>query len=155
MPSRHTEHLRVCARWSGVGGSWRWGRAGFREVPQIIVQLQGLLLPPAHPTLPHPASPHPSMAPLPAASPRCLLWQMFGCAMATPEQDVPLDLGRDEPTLRGYPHRSHPQTLVVRNHLGPGWGQMAFVLPVSFSRWISGWGWGGSMHMRAKLLLLQ
>ena len=43
--------------------------------------------------------PHPSTASLPAASPSRLLWQMFVCAMATPEQDVPLDCSKEKPTL--------------------------------------------------------
>ena len=71
--------------------------------------------------------PHPSAAPLPAASLSRLLWQMFGCAMATPEQDVPLDCNRDKPTLTGRPHRSPPQRPVAENHLGPGRGQIVFV----------------------------
>lgn len=102
---------------AGVAGG------GFEEVSQVTVQLRSCsVLRPLHPGLPCP-----STAPLPAASHGRLLWQMFGCAMATPEQDVPLDRGRDKPTLTGRPRRSLPQRLMAKNHSGPGRGRAVFV----------------------------
>lgn len=91
-------------------------------------------------------SPHPSTAPLPAASPSRLLWQMFGCAMATPEQDVPLDRSRDKPALPGCPRCFPPQRLSGKNCWGPGRGQMVFVWErgrASVLLRVSGSGGGG------------
>lgn len=96
---------------------------GFKEVSQVTVQLRSCsVLRPLHPGLQCL-----SMAPLPATSHGRLLWQMFGCAMATPEQDVPLDRGRDKPTLTGRPRCSLPQRLMAKNHSGPGRGRAVFV----------------------------
>ncbi|XP_042767124.1 uncharacterized protein LOC122204013 [Panthera leo] len=91
------------------------GGGGAGEVSQIAVRLESCSVSRAlSPSLPCPAP-----APLPAAGHSRLLWQMFGCAMATPEQDVPLDRGRDRPTLTGRPRRSLPRRLVVKNHAEP------------------------------------
>lgn len=105
--------VRVCAC-SGVGGSFPGSGLARSCAPTT----------PAACACP---GPHPSTAPLPAASPSCLLWQMFGRAMATPEQDVPLDRSRDKPTLPGLPCCFPPQRLAGKNCWGPGQRQMVFV----------------------------
>lgn len=55
--------------------------------------------------------PHPS-TPRCQRSPSRLLWQMFGCAMATPERDVPLDRSGDQPTRPGRPRVPLPKGLM-------------------------------------------
>lgn len=68
-----------------------------------------------------PALTHPQPRCQPA-SPSRLLWQMFGCAMATPEQDVPLDYSRDKPTLHRPPTVPLPKACCEEEPLGSGWG---------------------------------
>lgn len=53
-------------------------------------------------------------------SPSRLLWQMFGCAMATPEQDVPLDHSEDQPTCPGRPRVPLPKGLMGGTVGDPG-----------------------------------
>lgn len=82
------------------------------------LSLVGSCGPSTLPPLPARALTHPR--PHCQRSPSRLLWQMFGCAMATPEQDVPLDRSGDQPTRPGRPRLPLPKGLMGGTAGGPG-----------------------------------
>lgn len=83
--------------------------------------------------------PHPSAASLPAASPSRLLWQMFGCAMATPEQDVPgLQQGQAHAHRPPTPFPS-PKACCEEEPLGSRWGTNGDCVGVLWQRWHPPW----------------